>query len=134
MGLTTGLKVSKKSKPSVCWKPLAINWALYFLRESSGLSLILITHLQPITLWSGGRDINVQVSFLMRASYSAVIAFCQSTCLTTWWKYTSSKKARSIGKSRATNKSFLFINPNLGSSHHGMSVSGIWEAVENRFW
>ena len=60
-GLMTGEKGFVKSKPGSWWNPLATSLALYLLIVPSPFSLILKTHLQPITFLLGGSGTRVQV-------------------------------------------------------------------------
>jgi len=76
-GLTTGLKVSVKSKPSTWLKPWATRRALRLSREPSLLYLFLKIHLQPITCEPGGGSTRVQVWLAHKASNSTFIAWYQ---------------------------------------------------------
>lgn len=55
-----------------------MNFIFDLLIVPSGFSLILQTHLQPISSLFGGRETSVQVPFFMSASYSAVMAVVHS--------------------------------------------------------
>ena len=57
--------------PNVWRKPLVTSQALYHSIESSGRSLIIWTHLQPITFYLRGKETRVQVLFLLKATILA---------------------------------------------------------------
>lgn len=75
-GLTTGLKLSKKSTLSVLWNPFTTNLALYFEALPSELCLTWNIHLLPTILVVDSVGTKVQELFLSRAWNSSFIAWC----------------------------------------------------------
>lgn len=73
LGFTTSENVLVKSNPSIWWKPLATNLAIYLLTVPYAFSLTLNIHLHlKDCLWAGGGT-KVHVLLLIRALYFACI-------------------------------------------------------------
>lgn len=70
-GLTTGVKVSLKSRPDILVNPFATSLPLYLEILPSGFLLIMKSHLQPTKLVYGGLGTKVHVPFCIKASNSS---------------------------------------------------------------
>lgn len=72
--LITGEKVSSKSTPYCCVKPLATSLAFNLSTIPSAFYLTLYTHLHPIAFLPLAKEVSFQVSLVSNASTSFFMA------------------------------------------------------------
>ena len=77
VSLTIGLKVSSKSNPRICVKPLATNWALNQSTLPSSLYLVLKTHLDLTMFLFSSLGTRTHVWLECKASIWSYIAATQ---------------------------------------------------------